>query len=122
MHVMDVPQLAERLGCVLFMRNFGANIAQIRSLVGLMDAAAAALRSSAAFKALLQTILAVGNQMNSGTTKGAAQVRAPRMHAAHDPAPHAWPGVRCAHREWGVRCSCHFWCAVLPASPPTVPL
>lgn len=81
MHVMDVPQLAERLGCVLFMRNFGGNVSQIRNLLGLMDAAAAALRDSAAFKALLQTILAVGNQMNSGTAKGAAQVRCDAAHA-----------------------------------------
>lgn len=75
MHVMDVPLLAERLGCVMFMRNFEGNVTQIRGLLGMMDSAASALRDSAAFKALLQTILAVGNQMNSGTTKGAAEVR-----------------------------------------------
>eukprot|EP00892_Ulva_mutabilis_P004243 jgi/Ulvmu1/2190/UM013_0036.1 len=73
MHVMDVPLLAERLGCVMYMRNFDGVASQIRSLLGMMDAAAAALRDNAAFKALLQTILAVGNQMNSGTTKGAAE-------------------------------------------------
>lgn len=74
---MDVPLLAERLGCVVFMRNFDGIASQVGSLLGMMDAAAAALRDSAAFKALLQTILAVGNQMNSGTTKGAAEVRLP---------------------------------------------
>jgi Formin Homology 2 Domain len=82
MHVMDIPNLAERLSCVLFMRNFGASVAQIRHHLGLMASAAKEVRESADFKLLLQFVLAVGNFMNSGTAKGAAQVR-PRYSLLH---------------------------------------
>ena len=75
MHVMNIPNLAERLSCVLFKRNFGASVAQIRHHLGLMSSAAQEVRKSADFKLLLQFVLAVGNFMNSGTAKGAAQVR-----------------------------------------------
>lgn len=75
MHVMDIPNLAERLSCVLFKRNFDASVTQIRHHLGLMSSAAKEVRDSADFKLLLQFVLAVGNFMNSGTAKGAAQVR-----------------------------------------------
>lgn len=75
MHVMDIPNLAERLSCVLFKRNFDASVAQIRHHLGLMASAAKDVKDSADFKLLLQFVLAVGNFMNSGTAKGAAQVQ-----------------------------------------------
>ena len=71
---MDIPHLAERLSCVLFKRNFDASVEQIEHHLGLMTSAATEVRESADFKLLLQFVLAVGNFMNSGTSKGAAQV------------------------------------------------
>jgi hypothetical protein len=82
LHVMDIPNLAERLSCVLFVRNFGASVAQIRHHLGLMASAAKEVRESADFKLLLQFVLAVGNFMNSGTAKGAAQVSPSHVHVA----------------------------------------
>jgi hypothetical protein len=75
MHVMNIPHLAERLSCVLFKRNFDASVGQIRHHLEMMAQAACEVRGSADFKLLLQHVLAVGNFMNSGTAKGAAQVR-----------------------------------------------
>lgn len=74
---MDVPHIAERLTCVLFMRNFGSIVGKIRHHVDLMDEARQQLRASADLKLLLQHVLAVGNYMNSDTARGAAQVRTP---------------------------------------------
>jgi Formin Homology 2 Domain len=79
LHIMDVPHIAERLACVLFMRNFDAVVKQVRHHIDLMDAARAELRGSADFKLLLQHVLAVGNCMNMGTAKGAAQARGPLL-------------------------------------------
>jgi hypothetical protein len=36
MHIMDIPYLAERLGCVLFMRNFDGICAQVRPRLSLL--------------------------------------------------------------------------------------
>lgn len=72
---MDVPFIAERLSCVLFVRNFGGIVGRVRHHVDLMDQARAELRNCTDLKLLLQHVLAVGNCMNMGTNKGAAQVR-----------------------------------------------
>jgi hypothetical protein len=84
---MDVPHIAERLSCVLFMRSFDSIVSQVRHHIDLMDKARDELRHNSDFKLLLQHVLAVGNRMNMGTAKGAAQVPPPWQARASFPDP-----------------------------------
>jgi len=77
--VMDIPHLQARLDAVHFTRVFESTSRSVRHHLGLMNTAAAELRGSRDFKLLLQHVLAVGNCMNTGTSKGAAQVRSPPL-------------------------------------------
>jgi hypothetical protein len=56
------------------MRTFKATVVQIRHHIDLINAARTELSNCGDFKLLLQHVLAVGNRMNMGTAKGAAQV------------------------------------------------
>ena len=80
MQIMHIPNLSERLSCVLFKRNFDTSVLQIRHHLTLMAAAAQQVCQNTDFKLLLQFVLAVGNFMNSGTAKGAAQVQIPYFY------------------------------------------
>jgi formin 2 len=71
----DIPHLAARLSLTLFIRNFTPSIEAVQKPLDIINAAASELRKSTDFKFLLQTILAVGNVLNEGTSRGGAQVR-----------------------------------------------
>lgn len=73
--IMDLPDLKARLSAVLFTRAFPSSVANVRHHLHLMNTAASELRDSSDFRLLLQHILAVGNCLNEGTSKGGAQVR-----------------------------------------------
>jgi hypothetical protein len=74
MRLMDLPHLASRLSAVLFERTFSDNNKRLQDLLDLTVTAASDLRGSSDFRLLLQHILAVGNRLNQGTSKGGAQV------------------------------------------------
>jgi Formin Homology 2 Domain len=79
MHVMDMPRIAERLACVIFMRTFAGVVGQVRHHVELLDAAVREVRACSDLRLFLQHVLAVGNRLNMGTRKGAAQARRPPL-------------------------------------------
>ena len=67
--------MQERLDAIVFTRIFASTSVSISHHLELMNTAAKELRGSRDFKLLLQHVLAVGNCMNMGTSKGSAQVR-----------------------------------------------
>ena len=67
-------RMQERLDAVVFTRSFASTSDSVRHHLALMNTAASELRGSLDFKLLLQHVLAVGNCMNMGTSKGSAQV------------------------------------------------
>jgi len=69
----QVPQVALRLECHLFMLRFDAQAAELKAKLRVLFAACKALSSSPHLKTLLHVVLQVGNHLNAGTSRGNAK-------------------------------------------------
>jgi len=72
MTIMDVPRLANRLGCFGTMQTFDKKLETIQEAVTAMRGAAKEIRTSDKLKKFLEIVLAIGNYLNGSTPRGGA--------------------------------------------------
>lgn len=70
--VSDVPRLKLRLELMLFKHEFQVMTGELDSKLAIMEKAQKAINSSNSLKRVLEVVLALGNYLNGGTTKGEA--------------------------------------------------
>ena len=71
--IAPIPRLQGRIRSLLFRGHYEGNVARVREQLATLDGATQALRGSARFVRVLESVLAVGNHLNSGTHRGAAE-------------------------------------------------
>jgi len=72
LEIMTIPRLEERLKANVSKRNFTTKIAAIRDSLEIISSALTQLKTCAKLQAIFEIILAVGNYLNGGTTRGGA--------------------------------------------------
>lgn len=70
---MTIPHLSERLDCMIYRRKLELEIEEIRPELNILRNASREVRESAAFKHVLQAVLAVGNALNGSSFRGGAR-------------------------------------------------
>lgn len=70
--MLGIPKLSERLTCMLYMRRFEFDVEELKPDLKVLKHAVDELNSSTKFKAVLHTVLMVGNVLNSSTFRGSA--------------------------------------------------
>ena len=71
--IAPIPRLRGRIRSLLFKGSYDGSVARMKELLLTLDSATEALRSSSRFIRVLESVLAVGNHLNSGTHRGAAE-------------------------------------------------
>lgn len=72
MQLIKVPNLAERLDCMLFKNKFEADYTDMNKNLEALSSAIKGVRDNKNLKELITMILKVGNYLNFGTNKGKA--------------------------------------------------
>lgn len=70
--MLGIPRLAERLACMVYMRKFELDLEELKPDLRILKHAVDEINSSAKFKAVLHTVLTIGNVLNSSTFRGEA--------------------------------------------------
>lgn len=70
--VLGIPRLAERLGCMIYMRKFELELEELKPDLRILKHAVDEINASSKFKAVLGTVLTVGNVLNAATFRGEA--------------------------------------------------
>lgn len=70
--MMTIPRLPERLACIIYRRRLEMEQEELKPELNILRASADELKQSRRFKTLLATVLEIGNALNSGTFRGAA--------------------------------------------------
>lgn len=73
LEVGSIPRLQKRLECLAYMVRFDASLAAVAADVATTRAACATLRTSLALRQLLGVVLRLGNALNGGSFRGAAE-------------------------------------------------
>lgn len=71
-HVMKIPRLPQRLQSWIYKRKFTSDVSELKLEMDTMQSAVNEVRSSKRLHALLKTVLAVGNYLNGGSSRGQA--------------------------------------------------
>ncbi|KAJ9477578.1 BNI1-related protein 1 [Pseudozyma hubeiensis] len=70
--MLGIPRLAERLGCMIYMRKFELDLEELKPDLRTLKHAVDEINASAKFKAVLSTVLTIGNVLNASTFRGEA--------------------------------------------------
>ncbi|KAJ1032638.1 hypothetical protein NDA16_000661 [Ustilago loliicola] len=70
--MLGIPRLAERLACMVYMRKFELDLEELKPDLRILKHAVDEINGSAKFKAVLHTVLTIGNVLNSSTFRGEA--------------------------------------------------
>lgn len=70
--MLGIPRLAERLACMVYMRKFELDLEELKPDLRILKHAVDEINASAKFKAVLHTVLTIGNVLNSSTFRGEA--------------------------------------------------
>lgn len=72
MELIKVPNLAERLECMMFKNKFDGDYTDMTKNLEALKSAIVGIRDNKQLKELITMILKVGNYLNYGTNKGKA--------------------------------------------------
>ncbi|XP_024012614.1 formin-like protein 13 [Eutrema salsugineum] len=72
LEMMKVPRVEKKLRVLSFKIQFCSQISELRNSLSVVNSAAEQIKSSEKFKRIMQTILALGNALNQGTSRGNA--------------------------------------------------
>ncbi|ETV93743.1 hypothetical protein H310_12319 [Aphanomyces invadans] len=72
LEMLSIPRYTQRIKCFRFSLQFEHRVLEIQAQVDTLSAATDQIADSTKFRAILETVLAIGNYMNGGTARGGA--------------------------------------------------
>ena len=70
--MLGIPRLSERLACMVYMRKFELDLEELKPDLRILKHAVDEINASAKFRAVLHTVLTIGNVLNAATFRGEA--------------------------------------------------